>query len=275
MTAAADRLGVTQPPVSQAIKKLESHVGTPLIERSSSGVTPTAAGRHLLPQVRVLVRDAAALTAASSRLSAASDSLSVGIVSSMPPGISHGLMERLHDRHTTQVRIGTSDELVEAVDTMGLDVAVLEDPCPTGDLLRGQLHDASRVVAGLATKPPRWSVLSKDPEAVLLDNTRSASPAAADRLEDALFSLGLTLRTEQWRSLTELSARLANPAAIALVPTELSGLWPSVRAPAALSQRLRYVVHPDRSTLDDGSDIRAMVDRHLRSAVQRSTGDLP
>ncbi|WP_301521006.1 LysR family transcriptional regulator [Corynebacterium sp.] len=49
MTAAADRLRVTQPPVSQAIKKLESHVGTPLIERSSSGVTPTAAGRHLPP----------------------------------------------------------------------------------------------------------------------------------------------------------------------------------------------------------------------------------
>lgn len=268
MTAAAERLGVTQSPVSQAIKKLENYVGTPLIERGSSGVTPTAAGRHLLPQVRVLVRDAASLAAATTRLSAASHDLGIGIVPSMPPGASHGLMERLHTRHTTQVTTGTSTELVEAVNAMELEVAVIEDPCPTGDLLRGQLHEIPRFFAGLGTKPSRWSALAKEPDAVLLDNTRSVSPAAADRLEDALFTLGLTLRTEQWSSLTDLSARLATPGTVALVSPELSGLWPSVPAPAALSQRLRCVVHPDRSTLEDGSDIRATVDRHLRAAVQ-------
>lgn len=180
-------------------------------------------------------------------------------------------MERLHSRHTVQVATGTSTELVEAANTMELDVAVVEDPCPTGDLLRGQLHEIPRFFAGLARKPSRWSALAQQPGAVLLDNTRSISPAAADRLEDALFSLGVTLRIEPWRSLTDLSARLADPGAVTLVPGEFRGLWPSVSAPAPLSQRLRCVEHPDRSTLEDGTDVRATVDKHLRGALSQST----
>lgn len=47
-TAAARRLGRTQPAVSQAVRALEEAVGERLLVRSRSGVRPTAAGEALL-----------------------------------------------------------------------------------------------------------------------------------------------------------------------------------------------------------------------------------
>jgi len=52
---ASDRLHVTRPAVSQIIADLEDEIGTPLFERLAHGVRLTAAGRALLPQVRVML----------------------------------------------------------------------------------------------------------------------------------------------------------------------------------------------------------------------------
>ena len=49
---AAQRLHITQPPLSIAIKQLESELGAQLFERSSKEVRLTAAGTHLLEQAR-------------------------------------------------------------------------------------------------------------------------------------------------------------------------------------------------------------------------------
>ena len=47
MSRAADRLGVTQPTLSSAIKRLEDTVGTPLLIRNRTGVQLTKAGKKL------------------------------------------------------------------------------------------------------------------------------------------------------------------------------------------------------------------------------------
>lgn len=48
ISAAAEQLHLSQPALSVAISRLESEVGTPLLERSTRGVEPTGAGRYLL-----------------------------------------------------------------------------------------------------------------------------------------------------------------------------------------------------------------------------------
>lgn len=47
-TRAAERLHMSQPPLSVAIHKLERELGVTLLERTPRGVTPTAAGTYLL-----------------------------------------------------------------------------------------------------------------------------------------------------------------------------------------------------------------------------------
>jgi DNA-binding transcriptional LysR family regulator len=64
-TRAADQLGVVQPAVSQAVRRLEEELGLTLFERTSRRVTPTAAGAAFLPHAEaVLARLAEARQAA-------------------------------------------------------------------------------------------------------------------------------------------------------------------------------------------------------------------
>jgi DNA-binding transcriptional LysR family regulator len=79
---AAARLHMTQPPLSRAIKQLETDVGAVLLRRSASGVTLTPAGAALLEEARTLldqadqarVRVAAAAGAATITVGTLSDS---------------------------------------------------------------------------------------------------------------------------------------------------------------------------------------------------------
>lgn len=55
---AAVRLHMTQPPLSRAIKQLETDLGVVLLRRSSTGVTLTAAGTVLYDEARTLLEQA-------------------------------------------------------------------------------------------------------------------------------------------------------------------------------------------------------------------------
>lgn len=54
---AADRLGMTQPTLSQQIRRLEHQVGATLLERTSRHVRLTKAGEALIPQARRVLAD--------------------------------------------------------------------------------------------------------------------------------------------------------------------------------------------------------------------------
>ena len=58
---AAQRLHMTQPPLTVAIKQLEAQLGSPLFERTRRAVALTPAGVAALPHARKLIADAQAL----------------------------------------------------------------------------------------------------------------------------------------------------------------------------------------------------------------------
>src|ERR671911_3199726 len=55
VTRAAERLHISQPALSAAIKQLEGQLGVALLERTGRGVTVTAAGAVLLERGRELL----------------------------------------------------------------------------------------------------------------------------------------------------------------------------------------------------------------------------
>lgn len=60
---AAERLGMTQPPLSQAIRRLEQDIGAPLFDRNKRSVKLTTAGKAWLPHVYRLLEQSADLAA--------------------------------------------------------------------------------------------------------------------------------------------------------------------------------------------------------------------
>jgi DNA-binding transcriptional LysR family regulator len=55
-TRAAERLGINQPPLSLQIRQLEKEIGTPLFRRKARGVELTNAGKLLLEETRIILK---------------------------------------------------------------------------------------------------------------------------------------------------------------------------------------------------------------------------
>lgn len=78
-TRAAERLGISQPPLSMQIKQLETQIGAPLFRRLSRGVELTAAGESFLIDTRnILSRLDSAVAAAESMARGQTGRLRVG-----------------------------------------------------------------------------------------------------------------------------------------------------------------------------------------------------
>lgn len=106
---AAERLGVSQPPLSRQIKELEESLGITLFQRTSRNVELTTAGRYYYQEVKAaLTRLHAAATEARSIAIGSAGTLSVGF--SETAAASGILMEALQLMRTKHARIDISLE---------------------------------------------------------------------------------------------------------------------------------------------------------------------
>ncbi|WP_033288437.1 LysR family transcriptional regulator [Amycolatopsis jejuensis] len=148
---AAARLHMTQPPLSRAIKQLETDLGTTLLERSPSGVTLTAAGTALYDEARVLLagadqaraRVAAAAGAGTLTVGTLADSaeqasvLLAGEFRKRHPGVRIRVREADLTDPTTGLRSGLADVALTRIpfDDTGIGTHVLRSD-PIGVVLR-------------------------------------------------------------------------------------------------------------------------------------------
>jgi DNA-binding transcriptional LysR family regulator len=106
---AAARLHMTQPPLSRAIRQLESDVGALLLDRSPAGVTLTPAGTALYDEARALLEHA---DQARARVTAAAGaaSLTIGTLAGSEEEAGTGLADAFRQRHPgVQVRVREGD----------------------------------------------------------------------------------------------------------------------------------------------------------------------
>ena len=67
VTRAAERLRISQPPLSRQIQALEDELGQPLFERRGRGIVLTAFGRYFAAQATAILDHVASVVADSKR----------------------------------------------------------------------------------------------------------------------------------------------------------------------------------------------------------------
>jgi len=142
--AAADRLHMSQPPLSRQIKQLESDLGVTLLTRGPQGARLTAAGRTFLTGARkTLLQANRAVEAARRAARSAPPCLRVGYTTVFDPEVIPVLQPAFQKTFSTgslQFSAHVSVELMRRVRRGSLDVALIGLPCNSGDLIVEPLH---------------------------------------------------------------------------------------------------------------------------------------
>lgn len=131
---AAEKLNMTQPPLSQGIKALEAELGLMLFQRTRRSVALTAVGAQWLPYARAVLADAAALPDIAARLSRGEIGvLRLAFVSTatyrlLPPVIS--AFKRMFPEVELVLREATSDLQIRDLLDGDLDAGFLFAPRP-------------------------------------------------------------------------------------------------------------------------------------------------
>ncbi|GAB2852492.1 LysR substrate-binding domain-containing protein [Pseudoduganella ginsengisoli] len=231
---AAQRLHMTQPPLSQAIAQLEELLGAPLFDRNRRGVALTPAGSALLPEARRLLSQAQELPALVQRAaSGETGRLALAFVSSadysvLPPFL------RAYRAAYPQVQIAlqeaTSDLQLEDLLHSRIDAGLLIPPLP--DKARTELDYLPVLKEPLVLAAPlglitrRGKVALKAlPALPLIIFPRAISPGLYDAILSVFRAAGLTPAIGQEAIQMQTIVSLVSAGmGIALVPQSVSNL---------------------------------------------------
>jgi len=136
---ASERLHVSQPALSEAIRKLERELGITLLDRHRSGAKISLAGRELLQPMVDVLESVARLRAAAGDQLASRRLLRVGTVSAGTAGLVLPAMRAFQDQHPdsmVEIRNLQQDEIQASLAEGTLDIGIINllagDDVPPG-----------------------------------------------------------------------------------------------------------------------------------------------
>lgn len=260
---AAERLHMSQPPLSRAIRQLEDRLGTPLFLRDTQSVRLTAAGERLLPYARKIMR-LLERAESSVALSALPSRLRLGITNAVEPPWFRGIVARIESsgRFDTVTAVSdSSPRLVRRLRARQLDAALIALPTETEGLAVTVLDRQPMVLAmpGSHRLAKRRSVSLGDlANERLYTFERARQPAFFDHCRAVFRRHGF----EPW-ALREpedhhvLLAGVANGEAFALLPRSFTALkragvvYRPLKEGDELAVSVGVATQPDRSELRD------------------------
>ncbi|WP_345655943.1 LysR family transcriptional regulator [Streptomyces tremellae] len=272
--SAAQRVGITQPPLSQGLRRLEALLGVRLFDRGR-GVALTDEGARLLPHARTALAAIGELRELGARERAEGPRIRLGVAPEAPSRLVAALAAA-PARAGIPGRIGVvtapTATLLAQVAAGRLDLAVIRHPAVLGGLAAGRVALLPTWHLAPAARPggPRRRL----PVAV---RPRSEAPAAYDLFVDALASRGRRVETvvvpDERAALALVAAGQAT-----LVTADGSLAAEGVERTAAtdppLPLRLRVVWDPRTPAADEtGRTAQALTGALLGGAPSRTAPD--
>ncbi len=268
---AAQKLNMTQPPLSQAIQGLEMELGTPLFHRTTRQIQLSAAGQVLLPEAKRLLAQAEALPIMAQRAAAGAIGelrlafVSIADYSILPPAL------RLFRKHYGNVKIDlqelTSDRQFNLLEKGDIDLGLLIPPIP--DHLKHVLHyrklrSEHLILAlpeGLA-KRAKPTQLRSYKDLPLLLFPRKIAPALHDTILSCFREAGLTpVIAQEAIQMQTIIALVSANMGMALVPASVANL----QRPGVVYQELALT-----ATMRDSVELGIAWRRDIHSPVTRA-----
>ncbi|AIR66310.1 LysR family transcriptional regulator [Cedecea neteri] len=158
-TRAAELLGISQPPLSQQIQRLEREVGTPLLHRLTRGVELTDAGEAFYQDAcQILAHSDAALEKARGIARGINGKLSLGITSSNAFNPKIFSLLRQFQAHYPAIELCQRETnmagLMQELDEGLLDVAFVRLPCESSKRFTLKLIDEEPMMIALHKDHP-------------------------------------------------------------------------------------------------------------------------
>jgi DNA-binding transcriptional LysR family regulator len=260
---AAERLHISQPPLSRAIRQLEDRLGTPLFFRDTQSVRLTPAGERLLPYARRIMR-LLAQAESSVAASALPARLRLGITNAVEPPWFRGIVARIESSGHFDAVVPVSDSsprLLRQLRARRLDAAFIALPTETEGMPVKVLDRQPMVVAmssGHRLARRKTVSLADLVDEPLYTFERARQPAFFDHCRAVFRRHGFEPRgRREPEDHHVLLAGVANGEAFALLPrsfTSMKRAGVSYRTLAEgdeLAVSIGAVTHPDREALLD------------------------
>lgn len=272
-TRAAERLHISQPPLSRQIQDLEEELGTPLFERGSRPLRLTEPGRFFYGHATRLLEQTALATRATRRVARMERRLVIGFVASTMYGALPRLV-RLFRAERPQVEIALEElstlDQTEALKNGRIDVGFgrvrLDDPAVRREVLREERLVVAIPIEHAMAIPGKPLIIAALANQDILVYPRKPRPSYADQVLGLFRDQGIQPATVH--EVQEIQTALGLVAAglgLCVVPAGVSRLRPDEVVYRALSdpQAVSPIIMSTR--LHDQNDdivlLRALIDR--------------
>ena len=231
-TRAAEQLGISQPPLSQQIQRLEHEIGTPLLKRLTRGVELTEAGKVLYDDALNIIKlTDAALERTRAVARGMNGTLRIGFANSTAfnPQV-FALLHRFREKYPGMVMEPQEKDMAGLMTALGegvLDVAFIRLPCERSKAFSFKVMDIEEMMVALPKTHPlsqgkdvRLAALRHDN---LITFPRDLSPGLYDAFTHACEEAGFSPRFgQQCPQITSSLSMVATGFGYALVPASLS-----------------------------------------------------
>lgn len=255
---AAQRLHLSQPPLSQSVRKLEEELGVQLLERTTRSVRLTSAGAELQRRIRMMAAEHdATIRHVRQAASGEAGQLTIGLTPSAAYSNVPQALFAFRQRYPgvmLDLQEMNSSEMPEALHQRRLDLALLRPPFADADLAPVSLYSEPMVLALRADHPlaaKRWVTMAQVLELELVGYARDRSRYFSQVLRQMIEVAGKPANIVQESMIPTILTLVEAGFGAAVVPASLARMrmdvlaYVGIRGPGAFRAELAAARHPD------------------------------